>query len=435
MKKILISLLAVLLIATGCGSKGDDTPGEEVLKISGIETGYGTKGWEAVVAAFEEETGIKVELTLEKNIHEGLRAQLTAGNAPDLIYLAINSEGNLTDALITDKTIVNITDVLDMNVLGEDVKVKDKILPGFVGTLRTNPYADDQTYLAPMFYTPLGLFYNENTLTENGWEVPTTWDEMWALGDAAKAQDIALFTYPTSGYLDGFMASLLSSVVGPEDFNKLMTYDMDTWNDPKTKEAFEIVGKLVSYTHPDTVAQANGEGFMKNQGLIIEKKAIFLPNGTWVRGEMETAEWPGVEDMKWGLAALPSVEAGGDRYSSTFTEEVYIPEGAKNIDGAKKFITFLYSDKAANLFYTEGGGAVQPIVGSDKIVLDTDPNKPYYNIYADGAKSNSTGFEFREDVEGYSVAESLYGMVDEVVVGDKTPTEWYEAVVETMSKY
>ncbi|NLL74465.1 MAG: carbohydrate ABC transporter substrate-binding protein, partial [Erysipelothrix sp.] len=58
-----------------------------------------------------------------------------------------------------------------------------------------------------------------------------------------------------------------------------------------------------------------------------------------------------------------------------------------------------------------------------------------YNIYADGAKSNSTGFEFREDVEGYSVAESLYGMVDEVVVGDKTPTEWYEAVVETMSKY
>ena len=34
-----------------------------------------------------------------------------------------------------------------------------------------------------MFYSPCGLFYNAGFLKEKGWDVPKTWDEMWALGD------------------------------------------------------------------------------------------------------------------------------------------------------------------------------------------------------------------------------------------------------------
>ncbi len=37
-----------------------------------------------------------------------------------------------------------------------------------------------------MFYGPCGLFYNAGLFEEKGWDVPTTWDEMWALGDKAK---------------------------------------------------------------------------------------------------------------------------------------------------------------------------------------------------------------------------------------------------------
>ena len=33
--------------------------------------------------------------------------------------------------------------MLDMTVLGEDVTVGDKIIPGFTGYLTTNPYGDD----------------------------------------------------------------------------------------------------------------------------------------------------------------------------------------------------------------------------------------------------------------------------------------------------
>ena len=68
--------------------------------------------------------------------------------------------------------------------------------------------------MAPMFYSPTGLFYNASLLKEKGWEVPKTWDEMWALGDKAKAEGISLFTYPTTGYFDTFFYSLLLGWAG-----------------------------------------------------------------------------------------------------------------------------------------------------------------------------------------------------------------------------
>ena len=202
MKKILSTALVLSLAAgmlTGCGGgKSDDT---NTLKISGLNGGYGTKGWEAVVKAFEKKEGVKVELNLEKNIAETLRPVITSGkDVPDLIYLSVGSEGGLVDTMISDKAIAEISDVLDMKVYGEDVKVKDKIIPGFTNSFATKPYGDGKLYLAPFTYDPCGLFYNAGLFEQKGWTVPTTWDEMWELGEKAKAEGIALFTYPTTGY-------------------------------------------------------------------------------------------------------------------------------------------------------------------------------------------------------------------------------------------
>ena len=59
MKKILSTALVLSLAAgmlTGCGGgKSDDT---NTLKISGLNGGYGTKGWEAVVK--KKKKGLKL---------------------------------------------------------------------------------------------------------------------------------------------------------------------------------------------------------------------------------------------------------------------------------------------------------------------------------------------------------------------------------------
>lgn len=447
MKKILSTALVLSLAAgmlTGCGGgKSDDT---NTLKISGLNGGYGTKGWEAVVKAFEKKEGVKVELNLEKNIAETLRPVITSGkDVPDLIYLSVGSEGGLVDTMISDKAIAEISDVLDMKVYGEDVKVKDKIIPGFTNSFATKPYGDGKLYLAPFTYDPCGLFYNAGLFEQKGWTVPTTWDEMWELGEKAKAEGIALFTYPTTGYFDAFFSALLNETVGADAYTKLMEYDTKTWQSAETKKAFEIVGKLAQYTEANTVANANKDNFTKNQQLILDNKALFCPNGTWLPDEMSEA--PRAEGFKWGFMALPKVSAEGDSYSSTFSEQVYIPSKAKNADLAKKFITFMYSDEAAKLFAEESGCVLPTTTASSYLpekVKDKDGNEIdnqktlFYQIYDNGAKSCTVGFKSVDAIEGVDLTSAegiLYGTVNSVVAGDKTVDEWYNAVIDAVKKY
>lgn len=447
MKKILSTALVLSLAAgmlTGCGGgKSDDT---NTLKISGLNGGYGTKGWEAVVKAFEKKEGVKVELNLEKNIAETLRPVITSGkDVPDLIYLSVGSEGGLVDTMISDKAIAEISDVLDMKVYGEDVKVKDKIIPGFTNSFAIKPYGDGKLYLAPFTYDPCGLFYNAGLFEQKGWTVPTTWDEMWELGEKAKAEGIALFTYPTTGYFDAFFSALLNETVGADAYTKLMEYDTKTWQSAETKKAFEIVGKLAQYTEANTVANANKDNFTKNQQLILDNKALFCPNGTWLPDEMSEA--PRAEGFKWGFMALPKVSAEGDSYSSTFSEQVYIPSKAKNADLAKKFITFMYSDEAAKLFAEESGCVLPTTTASSYLpekVKDKDGNEIdnqktlFYQIYDNGVKSCTVGFKSVDAIEGVDLTSAegiLYGTVNSVVTGDKTVDEWYNAVIDAVKKY
>ncbi|MEG0177770.1 carbohydrate ABC transporter substrate-binding protein [Anaerorhabdus sp.] len=446
MKKLVSLLLSGLLLVSiaGCSSapktegetgttEGDATT--EVLKIAGLDGGYGTAGWEAVAKAFEEKEGVKVELQLEKNIAETLRPVITSGkNVPDIIYLSVGSEGKLTDAMVAEKQITDITDVLAMTIPGEEGTVQDKILPGFTDALTSSPYGDGKLYLAPMFYSPCGLFYNAGLFEEKGWEVPTTWDQMWELGDKAKAEGIALFTYPTTGYFDAFFSALINATAGPEVYTKLMNYDADAWQLPEVKQAFEIVGKLASYTEENTVANANKDGFTKNQQLILDNKALFCPNGTWLPGEM--AEAPRAENFKWGFTALPAVKDGGDGYSTTFSEQMYIPTSATNPELAKKFIAFAYSDEATKLFI-ENGGAVMPTTTASGMLAGTD-NELYYSVYDNGAKANAVGFAAHDAVEGVDLTSAegiIYGTVNSVVTGDKTVEDWYNGVVEAVKKF
>ena len=442
MKKLLTLSLAGLLAvgAIGCSKKeaasSQKESEETTLHISGLDGGYGTKGWEAVVKAFEEKEGVKVDLRLEKNIADTLRSEVQAGTYPDLVYLSVGSKGGLTDTMIAEKMLTDITSVLDEKVYGEDVKVKDKLIDGIYEGLATQPYADGKLYLAPINYSPCGLFYNANLFKEKGWSVPKTWDEMWELGEKAKAEGISLFTYPTTGYFDAFFSALLNETAGPEVYAKLMTYNVDAWKLPEVKKAFEIVGKLAQYVEPTTVANANGDNFKKNQQLVLDNKALFVPNGTWLPGEM--AEAPRAEGFKWGFTALPKVTATGDAYSTTFTEQVFIPKEAKNPELAKKFITFLYSDEATKLFY-ENGGAVMPTKDASKFIGKDDENALYYTIYDNGAKSNAVGFQVMDNiVEGVSVADAntgvLYATVNSIVNGSKTVDEWYDATVKAVEQ-
>ena len=445
-KKILSLLLATAMVVSvfaGCGSKTADAPADDaatedtadaaddaaevetdggVVKVAAVETAYGADMWQKVADAFTAATGITVELTVDKNLEDVISPDMKAGNYPDVIMRAVGAESGMTETFIKDNNLVELTDVLDMTVPSEDVTVGDKMLGGFTDNTITQPYGDGKVYLMPMFYSPCGLFYNAGLFAEKGWEVPTTWDEMWALGDVAAEEGIALFTYPTAGYFDAFLYALMHEAFG-DDFEKALNYEEGIWETEAAEEIFAILDKLADYTESTTPANANDDNFQKNQQLVLDNKALFMPTGNQVIGEM--AEAPRADGFEWGFTALPAVEAGGERASYAWFEQVWMPGGAVNVDAGKQFIAFLYSDEAAAIFAETG--AIQPINGlADTLEGDA---KIYYSIYDTGAVAVLDAFATTESIEGVTIRSTFCDPINSLVTGDKTIDDWKAQII------
>ena len=144
------------------GNEGNTPAPEAVtIKVAAIETAYGSQVWADVCAAFTAETGINVELTTDKNLEDVLSGPMQNGEFPDVVHLATGRPAGLTEQLVKANALHPLTNTLTLTIPGEDVKVADKIAGGFTDNNIVAPYGDGVTYMAPMFYSPCGLFYNE----------------------------------------------------------------------------------------------------------------------------------------------------------------------------------------------------------------------------------------------------------------------------------
>ncbi len=442
MKKIiaLLLVLAMALSLVACGAKEEapateapkaEAPATEApaaepvtIKVAAIETAYGSQVWADVAAAFEAETGIKVELTTDKNLEDVLTGPMQNGEFPDVVHLATGRPAGLTEQLVKANAMHDLTNMLDTTIPGESATPADKIVGGFTDNNIVSPYGDGKTYMAPMFYSPCGLFYNAKLFEEKGWTVPTTWDEMWALGETAKAEGIALFTYPTTGYFDSFLPTLISSVGGAELWESIANYEEGIWETAEAQKVLEVYAKVATYVHPNTPAQANNQDFTKNQLMVMTNDALFMPNGTWITGEMRDAEATLENEFAWGMTAMPGFDANVTPYAFCWFEQAWIPAAAEHIAEAEQFVAFLYSDKAAEIFATVG--AIQPIVGVAESL--EGENKVFYSIYDNGANACMGAFAAFGEIPGVAVADTFYAPMDSLVSGSITIDDYAELV-------
>ena len=162
MKKVLsIGLASMMMLGMFAGCKAPEDDGgsggakSQTLTVYALESAYGTNIWNQIARAFEKANeGVTVKVTTSKTLEDTLGSEMKSGAYPDVVHLATGRPDALTETMIKDNALRDLSAVMDMTVPGETVKVKDKILPGFLDTSLTKPYSDGKTYLAPMFYGP-----------------------------------------------------------------------------------------------------------------------------------------------------------------------------------------------------------------------------------------------------------------------------------------
>lgn len=363
--------LTVALLA-GCGSSnapagnatttGEATPpqgaeetggakefADKELNIAVFQGAYGREFWDALAAKFMETyPGTKINITANPKLGDMIKPQIVAGNPPDFIYLNDGDSSGVTTGLIKDKAILDITDVFESTALDKDSTVEELILPGFLDTVYCKPYDDGKIYIAPYNYGVMGLWYNKDYFDKKGYKAPGTWDEFFALNEAAKADGRALFTYQGiyPGYLEEILLPAIYAAGGQEALNAFTGYEEGFWKTEAASKALGIFDKIAN-TENGLMRGTVALNHTQSQTEFMKGKSMFIVNGSWFEGEMTDA--PREEGFQFGFAGVPAFNEGDPVIALVSVEQMYIPAKAKNPELAKEFLKFVYTDDGVRL--------------------------------------------------------------------------------------
>lgn len=312
---VLISALAL----AGC-SAGSGEP-EEVTEITAWGAQTTTEATKAAIAAFEDETGITVNLEIiPDSFDENLLTRWTAGQRPDVLF-----GQPLQGALLKLNPAENLQDLSGMDFVSQ-LKYGLEAAGTVDGVNYTATYG---------FPTIFGLFHNKEVLDANGLEVPTTPDELADALDALKAAGQPAFGI-TGG--DAWTTQLPFFVKATDAVADGLVEEINAteaeWTDPRVVEAISWVDSLVrgGYTNPDYTTATFGSG-----ALDLEAgKTAFVAQGTWMIPAFEG------DLSNVGFAPFPT-ESGAVMWHPSNLVSIQLPltgDEAKEA-AARQFVDFM----------------------------------------------------------------------------------------------
>lgn len=203
------------------------------------------------------------------------------------------------------------------------------------------------------------IFYNKKVFEENGIDVPKTFDEFVTAADKLKKAGV---TPLAMGDKESWTATMifenvLLAELGPDDYIKLFKGDI-AFDDKRVVESAKKFGKLLDYINDDHASR----NWQDSAQLVANGDAAMLNMGDWAKGYF-------VNDLKlktnkdFGYFAFPGTEGNFSIITDTFG----LPKGIDNPNEVKKFLTFLGSTEAQDIF--------NPLKGSIPARVDADESK------------------------------------------------------------
>jgi len=313
---------------------------------------------------------------------------LESGNAPDVITESIaRTPGYIDDGELTDLS----------DIYGDDLP-QDDFVPGVLDSVSK----DGKIYAVPYRWATNALIYNPDLFEQAGiTEPPTTFDEFVDAEKKLQAIGVDGTAWPMKGdpsdltlrFLD-FATSNGSTI---EDGTPHLTQD-------SVEKALELIGSSVA----DGYASASSFE-LDNTGI----RELFLQGrvGMYLGGvfDVDTAEQQGkpvASAMAPGPDGVGSQEAVGWAH--------LVPADAKNVDGAKRFVTFLgQADSEAALTLTF---PARISAGQDP-KFQTETRKAFYDQLVDHS------IPAANDPRWIEMIPSVYDVIQSVALGDVTPAD------------
>lgn len=339
------TLVAALALA-GCSSTPAPAPegdGAGTLTIFAIPNGKAAL--DKLIPEFEKANeGIKVEITYAEvdSMISTLRTQLSAGTAAD-VFSAWPGNG-------TPGSMENLVPggfLMDLS----DMAFSKNIPSGFDSVTEV----DGKRYVLPMSTGAIGGIYNVKAVEDAGAKVPTTWNEVLAFCDTAKAAGKVAFalgaqTLWNTQLIDYALTPTL--VYGPNpNFDKEQAAGKASFADSAWKDALDKNVEMLKRGcfQPDPL----GTPYESATAMVASGDALAIVSVSSTFAAIAATAPAGTE---LSMFALPATNKAADTWMPAGASGAYGANAkAKNPVAAKKFMEFLGSDKVMAEYATISG--------------------------------------------------------------------------------
>jgi alpha-1,4-digalacturonate transport system substrate-binding protein len=291
---MVLAAAAVALVAGCAPGGGGGSSGEQQPQSSGdfkgktltylyFTDGPDEKATRNTIAAFEKETGAKVDLQIIPfaDLEASLRARLSGGRAPDVVRLADLSP-------FAD-------DLLDLTpYVGKDYT--DQFIDGMVGAAKSK---DGGLIAVPSDLTMNGPFVNVDMFQKAGIQLPTnekpwTWDQLLANADKARQASGAQYSFAMDK--SGHRVSTALSEFGTQ----LITDGKETLDPAKAEKAISTLTSLMTSGKADKdFWLASGSKYKGANEIFLGQETPVYLSGNWQVSQFSTA-------AKFNWKAIPN---------------------------------------------------------------------------------------------------------------------------------
>ena len=399
---------ALALALTACSSNAPGASGGSSGDANTLTLAATTNEQPAMTAAIakfkEANPGVNVNATYSAldQYQTTTRTQLSSGTAPDIVFVW-PGDGNP----MAMKTVAGGNFLMDLS--GQAFA---KNLPEAAQKV-TN--LDGKTYIAPITFSGIGAVYNEDAVTAAGLKTPTTWTELLQFCTDAKAAGKVAYALggatPWNTQLINY-ALTPTLVYGPDpEFPDQMAAGKATFADSEWKTSFEKYLEMEkSGCFQDSPLGTNYETTLDMVGKGDALGVVQVNSA--VAGIHKTSP-----SVNLSLQPLPATDdADATRMAGATGSSYGINAKTGKGDLAKKFIDFLETEAATNL-YAETNGAL-PAIPNTTFKVD-----PSIQALADYQSENKTDPFMDQFWPNARVQQAHFDVVQAVLGGNMTVDE------------
>ncbi|WP_219415101.1 N-acetylglucosamine/diacetylchitobiose ABC transporter substrate-binding protein [Pseudonocardia nigra] len=292
--------------------------------------------------------GAQISHTATTQIAQEMQPRFVAGNPPDVLDDS-GAQKIEYATLVNEDQLADLAPLLDApSVDDPNVPVRDTLLPGVIesGTF------GDRCLMLNYVYETFAVWYSKPLFEQNGWQVPTTWDEMMAVCEQIKAAGISPFAYGGTNAGDYLIDLNLGAAIkqgGLDVVRNIDNLEPGAWKQDTVVAATQGIEEMVrkGYFMPGSEALKHTEA----QTAWVQGQAAFYVSGSWLENEMKGIA---PEGFTMTAAPVPLLDSGGAMPATALrtqpAEAFVVPARAKNVNGGLEYVRLMLSKEGAAEF-------------------------------------------------------------------------------------